>query len=141
MPVFAKCDREGCAFAFDDADSNDEAVTKLASHYRAEHSSKGFYPDRHKERIEVYNLTCDEAVALYAGKNWRDKLANGQIDSRSITRACRHVCAYPRQYRDEVIQEVMALSAEHGQVIADPYAAADADAELFIAPAADVNPW
>lgn len=121
--VRGKCDRRGCPFAFDDADSNPDAVDKLAAHYRTAHRPKAFYPDRAKESVEQYNYTLDEAVELYAGRDWREKLANGQRDSRHITRACANVCQYPWLYPRELIAEVQALSLEHGVAIADPYAA------------------
>lgn len=121
--VRGKCDRKGCPFAFDDADSNPDAVAKLGAHYRTEHRPKYFSEDAAGRAVETYNYTLDEAIALYAGANWREQLANGRRDSRHITRACANVCQYPWQYHRDLIAEVQALSLEHGVAIADPYEA------------------
>ena len=121
--VKGRCDRQGCGFAFEDADSNPDAVAKLAAHYRTEHRPKAFHENRTKDAVEIYNYTLDEAIASYAGAQWREQLANGRRDSRHITRACANVCQYPWQYHRDLVAEVQALSLEHGVAIPDPYEA------------------
>lgn len=119
--VKAKCTRRECPFKFDDAEHVDDAVEKLKAHWRTEHRTKAFYTQRMLESVEIYNYTLDEAVALYAGQDWRQMLADGRRDSRHIRRACASVCQYPWQYPEELIREVQALSLEHGQEIQDPF--------------------
>lgn len=120
--VRGKCSRRGCNFEFDDAEYNEDAVEKLRAHHRTQHRPKQFIENDVGRAVEIYNYTIEEAIAMYAGDNWREKLANGRLDSRHITRACSHVCQYPWQYHRDLIAEVQALSLEHGAAIADPYA-------------------
>lgn len=122
--VAGKCDRRDCAFQFDDADHLEDAVTKLEAHYRIEHPRKAFFRNRLLENLEVYNCTSDEAIAAYLGDDWREGLQNGRYQSRNITHACSQVCRRPFDYQRSVVEEVVALAAEHGLEIQDPWAAA-----------------
>lgn len=129
--VKGKCTRRGCEFSFSDAEHVGDAVDKLAAHFRTEHRTKAFHDTRVKESVEIYNYTLDEAVELYAGRDWREKLVNGRMESRHITRACANVCQYPWQYPRELIAEVQALSLEHGVEIHDPWANAQEPIDLM----------
>lgn len=129
--VRGKCTRRGCPFVFDDAEHVDDAVDKLRAHWRTEHRTKAFYANRMLESIEIFNYTVDEAVALYAGVDWREKLAQRRIESRHITRACASICQYPWQYPEALIREVQALSLEHGVEIQDPFQNAQEPLDLM----------
>jgi hypothetical protein len=99
----------------------DDALEKIKSHHRTEHPTKALYSNRVLEALETLNLTLDEAVGNYAGPNWREKLAEGRLENRAITRACQNLCTYPWQYREGLIREAQTLSLEHGVEIPDPY--------------------
>ena len=129
--VKGKCSRRGCPFVFDDGEHIEDACRKLRGHYRTEHPAKAFYEHRELEALEIYNYTLDEAVGLYAGAEWRTKLAAGRLDSRHVTRACANVTQYPWQYPESLIREVQALSLEHGVEIPDPFANAQEPVDLM----------
>jgi hypothetical protein len=99
----------------------DDALEKVKSHHRTEHPTKALFAHRVLEALETFNLTLDEAVELYAGTDWRHRVAVGNLEHRSITRACQNLCSYPWQYRESIIREVQALSLEHGVEIPDPF--------------------
>ena len=120
--VKGRCPHRGCNFSFDDAEHNDDAVEKLRAHSRTQHSSKAFYAQRAAETVQSYNLSLDEVIEVYAGQDWRERLANGSITQRRVTQACATVCQYPWTYSEDLIREVQALSLEHGVEIQDPFA-------------------
>lgn len=114
MAQKAKCQQLDCNFAFDDAEHYEDALNKMRAHFRLEHRGKSFREHLFNDHYDSYNQTLDELVARELGVDWRARFPS---PAPQVVQTCRLYVRYHRQYPRELLEELRALSAEHGTVL------------------------